>query len=87
MGEYKISKYTSLDIDYFIGVDIETEDIYIIPVEFSSKYKSAISINKVTFYKNNFNLLELCDGNIANGEDNIGELLTGNADDNAEGME
>ena len=87
MGEYKISKYTSLDIDYFIGVDIETEDIYIIPIEFSSKYKSAISINKVISYKNNFNLMELCSGNITSEEDNIGELLTGNADDNAEGME
>jgi hypothetical protein len=39
------------------------------------------------FYKNNFNLMELCNGNITNGEDNIGELLTGNADDNAEGMD
>ena len=31
--------------------------------------------------------MELCSGNITSEEDNIGELLTGNADDNAEGME
>ena len=31
--------------------------------------------------------MELYNRNIINGEDNIGELLTGNADDNAEGIE
>jgi hypothetical protein len=31
--------------------------------------------------------MELCNGNITNEEDNIGELLTDNADDNAEGMD
>jgi len=35
-------------------------------------------------FKNNFNLMELYNRNIINGEDNIGEFLTGNADDNAE---
>ena len=38
-------------------------------------------------FKNNFNLMELYNRNIINGEDNIGELLTGNADDNTEGIE
>ena len=31
--------------------------------------------------------MELCNRNITDAEDNIGELLTGNADDNAEGIE
>ena len=31
--------------------------------------------------------MELYNRNIINGEDNIGELLTGNADDNTEGIE
>ena len=50
-------------------------------------YRSAISINIVESFKNNFNLMELYNRNIINGEDNIGELLTGNADDNTEGIE
>ena len=87
MGTYKVSRYTNFDIDYFIGVDVETEDLYILPVSFSSKYKSAISINKCSYYKNNFNFMELNIGNDINVEDNIGELLTGNADDNTEGIE
>ena len=29
MGEYKIKTYSSDDIDYFIGVDVELEDLYI----------------------------------------------------------
>lgn len=32
MGEYKIKRYTKEDIDFFIGVDIETENLYILPV-------------------------------------------------------
>ena len=87
MGTYKVSRYTNFDINYFIGVDIETEDLYILPVSFSSEYKSSISINKCSDYKNNFNLMELNIENDINVEDNIGELLTVNADDNTEGIE
>lgn len=85
--EHKVFLYTADIIDYFIGVDIDTEDVYILPVSFSSQYTSTISVNKANFYKNNFNLMELSNGNIRNGEDNIGELLTDNADDNTEGIE
>lgn len=84
---HKVSYYTSDIIDYFIGVDIDTEELYIIPVSISSTYKSAISINSVQQFKNNFNLMELYSENTINEEDNIGELLTGNADDNTEGIE
>ena len=45
------------------------------------------SLIVVESFKNNFNLMELYNRNIINGEDNIGELLTGNADDNTEGIE
>ena len=87
MGEYKIKTYSSKEIDYFIGVDIDTEDLFIIPSDISEKYKSAMSVNTMIKFKNNFNLMELFNGNIENGEDNIGEVLTGNADDNTEGIE
>ena len=85
--EHKTEYYSTDIIDYFIGVDIDTEDVYIIPSAISSTYRSAISINIVESFKNNFNLMELYNRNIINGEDNIGELLTGNADDNTEGIE
>ncbi len=81
---HKTFLYNSSIIDYFVGVDIETFDVYMIPVSFSEQYTSAISANVAKNYKNNFNLKELYNGNIINGEDNIGEFLTGNADDNAE---
>lgn len=87
MGTYKTYTYSENDIDYFVGVDTDTEDIYIIPISVSSKYKSSISVSKVNSYKNNFNIMELHSGNIMNGEDNIGECLTDNADANTEGMD
>jgi hypothetical protein len=86
MGNYKISTYSNNEIDYFIGVDVDTEDVYLIPIVFSEQYKSAISISKISIYKNNFDLKELHFGNIVNVEDNIGEYLTDNADVNTEGM-
>lgn len=61
MGEYKIKTYNNNDIDYFIGVDVNTEDVYMIPVEFSQTYKNSISTNILIKegYQNNFNLKEL----------------------------
>ena len=79
-GQYKIHLYNKNEIDYFVGVDIETEDLYIIPIEFISKYKSSISLKTLEPYKNNFSQLEPCVGNIASGEDDIGERLTANAE-------
>lgn len=87
MGEYKIKRYTKEDIDYFVGVDIESEDVYIIPIEFFSKYSSSISVNTCSKYKNNFTQMELNDGNIINEDDDNVESLTGNADGNDVGME
>lgn len=84
---HKTHLYTSEEIDYFVGVDTDTRDIYMIPIAFSQKYSSAISVNTLSIYKNNFNLMELYSRNTMNGEDNIGEVLTGNADDNTEGTE
>lgn len=58
MGQYKIKRYTSDDIDLFIGVDLETEDIYVLPVAFSSQYASNINVSKCNIYKNNFEQLD-----------------------------
>lgn len=79
-GQYKVHLYDKTEVDYFIGVDIETEDLYIVPIEFIMNYKSAISIKNLEHYKNNFSQMEPCVGNIASGEDDIGESLTANAE-------
>lgn len=46
MGEYKVTRYTANDIDYFIGCDLETEDLYIVPISTIENVKSSISINQ-----------------------------------------
>ena len=79
-GEYKIHHYTKNEIDYFIGVDLETEELYIIPINFIEKYKSSIGINTLQPYKNNFSQMEPIIGDNNSGADDIGETLTGNTE-------
>lgn len=87
MGEYKVKLYTEKDIDYFIGVDLDSKDLYILPISFSSQYKSSININSCQDYKNNFKQMEPISGNINSEHDNNVESLTGNADGNDVGIE
>lgn len=87
MGEYKIKYYTKNDIDYFIGVDLETEDLYILPIKFFSQYKSSIRLSSCEVYKNNFIQMEPNNGNIISEHDDNVEFLTDNADDNDVGIE
>ena len=79
-GQYKVHLYTESEIDYLVGVDIETEDIYIVPVSFSKNYNSSIGVNSIQQYKNNFSQLEPTNGNVSSAEDDIGESLTANAE-------
>ena len=79
-GEYKVHRYSKDEVDYFIGVDLETEDLYIIPIEFIEKYKSSVGINTLQPYKNNFSLMEPIVGDSDSGVDDIGEALTGNTE-------
>lgn len=58
MGNYKYKYYTEDDIDFFIGCDIHTNDVYVIPISFSSKYKNSIALSTLEPYKNNFDLLQ-----------------------------
>ena len=82
-GEYKIKLYSQDEIDFFIGADLETEELYIVPSSFSSQYKSTISTNTLKPFLNNFNLLEPCRGNSISEEDDIGEGLTANTEGTA----
>ena len=79
-GEYKIFRYDASTIDFFIGVDIDTEDIYVVPVEFSSRYKTSIGYRTLQPYKNAFNLMEPNSRNTISGDNDIGESLTGNTE-------
>lgn len=87
MGKYKIKLYTKDDIDFFIGADIESNDLYILPISFSSKYTRSVSINNCQEFKNNFKQMELLCGNIENEEDDNVETLTDDADGNDVGTE
>ena len=87
MGEYKIKYYTKDDIDFFIGADLEDQCLYILPIEFSSKYNSCISVSSCQKYKDNFKQMELLCGNTENVEDDNVETLTDNADGNDVGTE
>ena len=66
-GQYKIHLYNKDEIDYFVGVDRKTEDLYIVPIEIVSQYTSSISLCKLQDYKNNFIQLEPNIGNNISG--------------------
>ena len=87
MGEYKVKYYTDKDIDYFIGVDLINEDLYILPISVSQKIKSSISIKQCIDFKNNFKQMEPISGNTNSGHDDNVEALTDNADGNDVGIE
>ena len=81
-GQYKIHHYTSNEIDYFVGVDRNTNDLYIIPISVIEKYKSCISITKLQEYKNNFIQLEPNIGNNISGQDdNVESFISNNGND------
>ena len=81
LESYKIVYYDDTNVDYLVGVDLDTEDIYFVPIEVVSKYKSAISISSISKFKNNFSLLEEPHiGNFVSGGDNIGKRLTANTE-------
>lgn len=79
-GEYKIHHYTENEIDYFVGVDRNTYDIYIVPIQFASKYANSIGKTTLIPYRNNFIQMELNNGNIINAGDDIGERFTANTE-------
>lgn len=83
-GQYKVHLYSKDEIDYFIGVDLDNEDIYIVPIEITSQYSSRVSISKLQSYKNNFAQLEPLQENLLSADDDIGE---NQYDVNTEGMQ
>jgi len=48
--------YSSKDVDFMIGVDVDTFDVYVVPIQDIAQYKSLVSINILSKYKNNFSV-------------------------------
>ena len=59
-GENKQKHYTVADIDYFIGADLDTNDLYIVPISFVVKFGSSISVRtlEANGFKNNIEILK-----------------------------
>lgn len=57
-NNHKQYHYTDKDVDFFVGVDINTFDLYIIPIKEINK--SSMNISRMEKYKNNFNLERCC---------------------------
>lgn len=59
-GETKSYKYTKTDVDFIVGVNLETFDIYIVPIEYAEKYSNNIVVSKTVQegYINNFDILK-----------------------------
>lgn len=59
-GEVKSYKYTSNDVDFLVGVNTNTFDVYIVPVAYAERYAGDIAISKIvqSGYVNNFELLK-----------------------------
>lgn len=63
-GINKQKHYTSKDVDFFLGVDLDTNLIYVVPMAAIEKYTSAISINNLSNYKENYALMEHLDRDV-----------------------
>lgn len=84
LTKHSFYRYTSEDIDFMVGVDIDTHDCYILPIETSCIIRSSKLVKKLGNFKNSFNLLERFISDDKDEQQNIGELVAGKADDNPE---
>ncbi len=50
--------YSKLDVDFFIGADLENNITYVLPIELVEQYTSAISISILENYKEKYSLME-----------------------------
>ncbi len=55
----KTYRYTILDVDFIVGVDTDTFDVYVIPIAYAEQFSATVGISKIVLegYKNNLNLL------------------------------
>lgn len=84
--DYKIHLYNKNEIDFFVGVDLKTLKIYILPINIVEQYSSSIGQTKLKEFENKFDLMEPHIRNNMSGADDIGETLTNYADGNTEGI-
>ena len=69
---HKIHQYTCTDVDYFVGVDLRTYDLYVLPI--TKITKSSKKIKFLQEYKDNFELEPYC-GNIVSASPQVGEAF------------
>ena len=82
---HKVFLYSKKDIDLFCGVDLDTEDIFLVPVEVTEKYTAQVSLTVLEKYKNNFILnMEPLDSDVQMEQQNIGESSLVKTNGNAE---
>lgn len=70
--QHKQHHYSCLDVDYFVGVDVNTFDLYILPI--TKITRSSKKTHLLEEYKNNFNL-EPCCGNAVSADPQVGEAF------------
>lgn len=81
----KTSHYSMQDVDYFIAVDVDTFEIFVLPISYVQKYRSSISKNTLPDnYKNQFNFMEPFSRNTISAQPQVGEALTSDVDGNPE---
>ena len=56
--EHKTHYYTSNEIDFYVAVDIEELDLYILPMSIYSEIKSSKILDNLQEFKNNFGLID-----------------------------
>ena len=57
ISDEKIYKYTEEHCALIIGVARETMDLYLFPTRFAERYKSSVGQGKLTFLRNNWDIL------------------------------
>lgn len=55
--EHKTHHYTADEIDFYVSVDIDELDLYILPMSIYSEIKSSKVLSNLQEYKNNFEVL------------------------------
>ncbi len=82
---HKTHHYSKDNIDFFVGVDVENEEVYVLLMSFVETYRGAIALSVV---KENsysyFPLSELDARNSADEQPKIGESLTANPEPKSE---
>lgn len=57
-GVTTISRYTAEQVDFMVGVDTTTFDVFIVPIEIALKNQRFLSVSAMQYFKDAFDLLD-----------------------------